>query len=168
MSSKRAQGGTQNNPSSKSNPPATHVYASSIAVPIQSEIAHLETQLTLLSQRISPFLQRDVILSRIDDTDPYRIELESNDSSFAPIRRARLQSRLHIRFQNGKSEMRIYSQAQGATKGLDLVNIKSLVVAEIDSSQENHNNSESDDLLPSEISAGGDHWHQLTLAMGWV
>lgn len=168
MATKRAQGGAQINPNSKINSSATHVYASSIAVPVQSEIAHLETQLTSLSQRISPFLQRDVILSRIDDTDPYRIDLELNDSSFAPMRRARLQSRLHVRFQDGKVEMRVYSQAQGATKGADLVNIKSLVIAEIDSSQGNDDKSGNDDLLPPDISAGGDHWHQSTLAMGWV
>jgi hypothetical protein len=184
MASKRQAGGAGSGTSNKAVQSATHVYASSLAIPIQSELAHLESRLTSLSQRISPLLQRDVILSRIDDTDPYRMELESNDSSFAPIQRARLQSRLHVRFESGKIEMRVYSQGQGAgaNKSSDMVNIRSLVIAEVHTDQD-ENRTESlirsdndgtqkrkqyDNILPSDINAGGDHWHQITLAMGWV
>lgn len=186
MASKRSTGEAGGGRSiSKGNQSATHVYASSLAIPIQSDLAHLQAKLTSLSQRISPLLQRDVILSRIDDTDPYRMELEANDSSFAPIQRARLQSRLHVRFENEKIEMRVYSQGQGAgaSKGSDMVNIRSLIIAEVhsdggkdqiaysrrsedmDATQKRSKNLE---ILPNEINAGGDHWHQITLAMGWM
>jgi hypothetical protein len=196
MAAKRPQGGGPNGISSNSAPSATHVYASSLAVPIQSNLAHLESQLTSLSQRILPFLQRDVVLSRIDDTNPYRVELEAGDSSFAPIRRARIQSRLHVRFQNKKVELRVYAQGgSGAYKDSDLVNVRSLTCIQLedcedqdemwsDSDEEDKERimrdsvateaskrmrkGEQSEVLPDEINVGGNHWRQITLAMGWM
>lgn len=191
MAAKRPQAGGQNGLNSKPTASVTHVYASSLAVPLQSNLALLESQLTQLSQRISTFLQRDVVLSRIDDSNPSRVELEASDSSYAPIRRARVQSRLHVRFQNKKMELRVYSQGgSGAYKDSDLVNIRSLTSTQLMEDGENEAVSgwDSDDyddetgvspeqpkseekggeVLPDEINAGGNHWRQITLAMGWV
>ncbi|UZJ51485.1 hypothetical protein CBS101457_000805 [Exobasidium rhododendri] len=194
MAAKRPQGAGQSGAQSNAAPPATHIYASSIAVPIQSNIAHLESRLNQLSQQISSFLQRDVVLSRIDDTNPQRVELEASDSSFAPIRRARVQSRLHVRFQNHKTDLRVYSQGgSGAYKDSNLVNIRSLISVSLengDAQEEDDYDNEVNDygedsngeaatlhqgiaaeqgeMLPDEIDAGRSHWRQITLAMGWI
>jgi hypothetical protein len=190
MAGKRPPGPAQSSLAHSSAPPATHIYASSLAVPTQSNIAHLESRLTQLSQQISHFLQRDVVLSRIDDANPQRLELEASDSSFAPIRRARLQSRLHVRMENSKTELRVYSQGgSGAYKDSDLVNLRSLIVASLDTGdvQEEQNwqsndieinsdekssvkqtSNEQVEILPDEINAGRSNWRQITLAMGWM
>jgi hypothetical protein len=182
MSNKRPQGGPQNNLSSKSAPPATHIHASSLAVPIQSNLSHL----------------RDVILSRIDDTNPHRVELETNDSSYAPMRRARLQNRLNVRFKNKQVELRVYSQGgSGANKDSDLVNIRSLTCTTLHNDDGSYEEVESysdddeeeeksraptkqedptkavvrdeeEDVLPEEINGGANHWRQITLALGWM
>lgn len=177
MATKRAQGGVQG--TAKAGAQATHIHASSLAVPNQANLARLEAQLTSLSLRIAPFLQRDVVLSRIDDSNPYRVELEGGDSSYAPLRRARLYSRLHVRFQDGGAELRVYSQGQGASKGSDLVNIKNLTCTQLDSGHGNGADTVSNgdaggqyegegEVLPDEINAGGNYWRQITLAIGWM
>lgn len=152
---------------------ATHIHASSIAIPNQSNVDHLISQLTLLSQRVSPFLDRDVVLTRSDDNDPTRIELEANDSSYGPIRRARIQSRLHVHFQDGKVDLRAYSQAQGggASRGSELVNIKNLIRVPLYSEDAKEcmlSERTTARVYPSDI--GGDYgsWQQITSAMGWV
>lgn len=95
----------------------THLYASSIAVPARSSLDALETQLLEKAEYIGPLLQRDVVMQRMDDLDEARMALEQADSSFGPMRRARVQSRLQMRLEDGKAEMRMYSQAQQRAPG---------------------------------------------------
>ena len=172
MAAKRGQSAAQGGST------ATHIHASSIAVPSTSAIDQLESQLTSISKRVSPFLQRDVVLSRVDDNDPHRVELEANDSSYAPLRRARLQSRLVVRLQDSQAELRAYSQAQGSGGGTnrdsEIAKVKFLVCSQLEGdcstspSKTNEADSSEKRGMPREISGGQQAWQQVTSAMGWA
>lgn len=178
--------------SSRSAHTATHLHAASIAVPDASIVERLESQLLQITQQSSPFLQRDVILHRTDELDEGRMEVEKSNSSYAPMRKARLQSNLHLRFEEQKVEMRVYSQTQGGSGGTihslggaigatgskyhppDYIRLRNLTCSLLhgdevavgnycESSTEDPNHS-----LPSSINAGSGIWKQVVATMGWT
>lgn len=153
---------------SGSTPTATHILASAIALPPQTGLVRLQSQLTEMARQVTPFVQREVFCQRMDDEDETRKAVEQ-DAMYAPIRRARLQSRLRLRFERSKVDLRLYSKPNG--KGLDSMDLYNLVCVPLECQSETTSQrkraSTAKDALLAEIDAGANEWKQIVRAMGW-
>lgn len=154
------------NASSSSAPTATHMHASSIAILSEESLPKIESHFLERSRQQSSFLQRDMICKRLDDKDSKRNTIEL-DSMYQPIRKARIQNRLRLRFEKGGIDLRLYSKPSGKT--IDYIDVHNLVCVPLECQQEskayaNHRNRNG---IPSEIDAGANVWQQVIQAMGW-
>jgi hypothetical protein len=154
------------NASSSSAPTATHMHASSIAILSEESLPKIESHFLERSRQQSSFLQRDLICKRLDDEDPTRKTIEQ-DSMFQPIRKARIQNRLRIRFEQGEIDLRLYSKPSGKT--IDYIDVHNLISVPLECQQEsksyaNHRHRKG---IPPEIDAGANVWQQVIQAMGW-
>lgn len=154
------------NASSSSAPTATHMHASSIAILTGESLPKIESHFLERGRQQSSFLQRDLICKRLDDQDETRKVIEL-DSMYQPIRKARIQNRLHLRFEEGEIDLRLYSKPSGKT--IDYIDVHNLICVPLECQQEskayaNHGHVRG---IPPELDAGANVWQQVIQAMGW-
>lgn len=157
----------ETNAATSSSLTATHMHACSIAILSQESLPKVESHFLERSRQQSSFSQRDLICKRLDDNDQNRILIEQ-DRMYQPIRKAREQNRLRIRFEQGGVDLRLYSKPSGKT--IEYIDVHNLICVPLECQQESKAypiHSLNKNGISIEIDSGANIYQQVIQAMGW-